>query len=134
MLFNCIFIYFHDKIYYRVLPLPTVEVIKKDQNTQFLIENNENEISPFSKNTEIHILKSFQNFKKYLKKFKREVEFDFENSSVRKNENKITELTDDNCEENEIEDEVVEEEVEEEGECSVNATPAQQLLLDILKR
>ena len=103
------------------------------------IENNDikKETSPLSKNSKNKILKSFQNFKKYLKKFKKEVEFDFENSSKKKYGSKITELTDDNSEVNVIEDEVVEEEVEEdveEGECSVTTTPAQQLLLDILKR
>ena len=56
---------------------------------------------------------------------------------MKKKESKVTELTDENCEEIVVGDEVVEEELEEEveeGECSVTATPAQQLLLDILKR
>ena len=125
------------------MPLPSVELIKEDKDTQFLIENDvennkiKKEISPLSKNTKNNILKSFQNFKKYLKKFKKEVEFDFEDSPMKKNESKVTELTDENCEEIVVGDEVVEEELEEEveeGECSVTATPAQQLLLDILKR
>ena len=125
------------------MPLPSVELIKEDKDTQFLIENDiennkiKKEISPLSKNTKNDILKSFQNFKKYLKKFKKEVEFDFEDSPMKKNESKVTELTDENCEEIVVGDEVVEEELEEEveeGECSVTATPAQQLLLDILKR
>ena len=125
------------------MPLPSVELIKEDKDTQFLIENDvennkiKKEISPLSKNTKNNILKSFQNFKKYLKKFKKEVEFDFEDSPMKKNDSKVTELTDENCEEIVVGDEVVEEELEEEveeGECSVTATPAQQLLLDILKR
>jgi hypothetical protein len=140
----------------RVLPLPSIKVIEegKEKETKYLIENkdnnnnnnNEKDISPLSKITKNNILKSFKNFKKYLKKLKNEVSFDFENSRE-KNKCKVTELKDGNSDDSVIEDEVEKEdeedekEVEErekeeeaEGECSVVVTPAEQLLLDILKR
>lgn len=141
----------------RVLPLPSIKLIEegKEKEIKYLIENKnndnnneiENEKSSLSKMTKNNILKSFKNFKKYLKKFKNEVSFDFENSRE-KNQNKVTELKDGNSDDIVIEDKEVkedkggekeveeggEEEEEEEGECSVTVTPAQQLLLDILKR
>ena len=141
----------------RVLPLPSIKLIEegKEKEIKYLIENKnndnnneiENEKSSLSKITKNNILKSFKNFKKYLKKFKNEVSFDFENSRE-KNQNKVTELKDGNSDDIVIEDKEVkedeggekeveeggEEEEEEEGECSVTVTPAQQLLLDILKR
>ena len=152
----------------RVLPLPSIKLIEggKVKQTKYLNNNNnnnnnndnndnnnnnnnndnnriENENLSLSKMTKKDISKSFKNFKKYLKKFKNEVSFDFENSRE-KNQRKVTELEDENSDDSLIEDEVekeekedekvVEEEGEEEGECSVTATPAQQLLLDILKR
>ena len=141
----------------RVLPLPSIKLIEegKEKEIKYLIENKnndnnneiENEKSSLSKITKNNILKSFKNFKKYLKKFKNEVSFDFENSRE-KNQNKVTELKDGNSDDIVIDDKEVEEdeggkkeveeggeeEEEEEGECSVTVTPAQQLLLDILKR
>ena len=133
--------------------MPSIKLIEegKEKGTKYLIgknnnENeNENEKSPLSKITKNDILLSFKNFKKYLKKFKNEVSFDFENSRE-KNQNKVTELKDGSNDDIVIKDEEVKgdeedekevgevEEGEEEGECSVIVTPAQQLLLDILKR
>jgi hypothetical protein len=145
-IFLTIYFFFHI---YRVLPLPSIKLIEDGkENNNDNDNNNENEKSPLSKITKNNILRSFKNFKKYLKKFKNEVSFDFENSRE-KNQNKVTELKNGNSDdviEDEVEkedekevevgekEEEEEEEEEEEGESSVTVTPAQQLLLDILKR